>query len=409
MRLIVLTNLFPNPLQPTKAPFVRNELQALAQSHYVRVISPVSWTDELRSRLKGKGPISRTKVVTAERLHVDYPRYWYPPGILRQFYGHCFYHCVRKSVYSLAAAIQPDLIYSPWAYPDGWAAVKLAGEIGVPVVLKVHGSDILLLHRHKDRQQPTAVAVGTADGVVAVSRDLASHLARLGVAKNKIHLNYGGVNHAVFYPDEKGLARQKLGLTSNKTILLFIGNLVAVKDIPNLLNACSQLRQRGLEFELQIIGDGPLRSKLIAYCRQRGLAEIVIFQGTMPQAQLGDWFRAADLLVLASKSEGVPSVLLEAAACGTPYVATRVGGIPEIVDWGRGQLVEPGNSAELASGIEQALVKTWNREEKILRRSCEDSAGELEQILQQVVEARKPERQLIHSKSLELPANCERY
>ena len=389
MRILALTNLYPNPFQPTKAPFVRNELKALAKSHFVRVISPISWTDEVRSRLRGQAQFSRTKVATVDGVRVDFPRYWYPPGILRQYYGHFFYRCVGKTFHELAAAIQPDLIYTPWAYPDGWAAVRLAREIGVPVVLKVHGSDILLLDQHAGRQRPTAAAVCGADGVVAVSRDLGSHLARLGVSENKIHLNYGGVDHATFFPSAKVEARRKLGLPASKTILLYIGNLVKVKDIPTLLKACAFLRQRGLEFELRIIGEGPLRSQLTTLSHQHGLAETVNFQGVMPQTELADWYRAADLFVMSSSSEGVPSVLLEASACGTPYVATCVGGIPEILDWGRGSLVEPGNSADLASGIEKALTKTWDRGEKILERSIEDSARELELILQQVLDVRK--------------------
>jgi glycosyltransferase involved in cell wall biosynthesis len=389
MRILALTNLFPNPFQPSKAPFVRNELKVLAESHFIRVISPISWTDEVRWRLKGRPQFLRKKFVTADGFQVDFPRYWYPPGILRRYYGHFFYRCVRKSFHALAAAIQPDLIYTPWAYPDGWAAVQLAGEIDVPVVVKVHGSDILLLNEHVGRQRPTAEAVCGADGVVAVSRDLARRLRGMGVSEDRIHLNYGGVDRAAFLPGDKAEARRNLGLPTNKTILLYIGNLVTVKDIPNLLRACSVLRQRGLNFELRIIGEGPLRRELTTFARQQGLADRVLFQGAMPQAQLGDWYRAADLLVLSSRSEGVPTVLLEASACGTPYVATSVGGIPEILDWGRGRLVSPGNSNELADGIEQALTKTWNPGERILGRSNEDSARELEHILQQVVDVRK--------------------
>lgn len=389
MRILALTNLYPNPFQPTKASFVRNELKVLAESHFIRVISPISWTDEVRWRLRGRTRFLRKKFTSVDGLHVDFPRYWYPPGILRQYYGHFFYRCVRKSFHELAAAIQPDLVYTPWAYPDGWAAVQLANEIGVPVVVKVHGSDILLLNQHPGRKRPTAEAVCGADAVVAVSRDLMKRLSGLGVSEDRIHLNYGGVDRAAFFPGAKTDARRMLGLPTHKMILLFIGNLVAVKDIPNLLQACLLLRQRGLTFELRIIGEGPLRRELATYCRQQGLADTVFFQGTMPQVQLGDWYRAADLFVLSSRSEGVPSVLLEASACGTPYVATSVGGIPEIIDWGRGSLVEPGNSAELASGIEQALTRTWNPGEKILERSNEVSARELELILQEVVETRK--------------------
>jgi glycosyltransferase involved in cell wall biosynthesis len=288
----------------------------------------------------------------------------------------------------VAAALQPDLVYTPWAYPDGWAAVQLANEIGVPAVIKVHGSDILLLNAHAARLRPTATAVQGADGIVAVSHDLASHLNRLGTPRDRIHINYGGVDQNVFFPGSQEDARNKLGLASSKRILLYIGNLVPVKNIPVLLTACKLLRRRGIEFELRIIGGGPLRNRLAGLCRQYDLAETVFFQGVMSQSRLGDWYRAADLFVLPSNSEGVPSVLLEASTCGTPFVATRVGGIPEILEWGRGSLVEPANAAELAAGIENALARSWEPGERILDRSMEDSAQELELILRKVVDER---------------------
>jgi glycosyltransferase involved in cell wall biosynthesis len=385
MRILVLTNLYPNPFQETKAPFVRNEIRILAKSNTIRVISPISWTDEVRARLQGMPKFSRTSAIR-DGIQVDYPRYWYTPGLLRHYYGHLFYRCARRSFHQAAASLQPDLVYAPWAYPDGWAAVKLADEIGVPAVIKVHGSDILLLNQHPGRLGPTTAAVREAAGIVAVSRDLATLLARLGAPPHKIHLNYGGVDRAAFFPGPQEDARQKLGLPLKKRILLFIGNLVPVKNIPDLLAACQLLRMRGFDFELRVIGGGPLRKVLEGYCRQHGLAETVFFQGTMPQSQLGDWYRAADLFVLSSNSEGVPSVLLEASSCGIPFVATRVGGIPEILEWGRGRLVEPANAALLADGIEQALATSWQPGEKVLERSMEDSAHELERILRKVVD-----------------------
>jgi glycosyltransferase involved in cell wall biosynthesis len=383
MRILALTNLYPNVFQETKAPFVRNELLGLSHSHTVRVISPISWMDELRGCLRGIRLTCRS--TTRDNIPIDYPRYWYPPGLLRQYYGQLFYQCARRVFHQVATSLQPHLVYTPWAYPDGWAAVRLAREIGVPVVIKVHGSDILLLNQHQAKLIPTTSAVRQADGIVAVSRDLTTRLTQLGVPPNKLYVNYGGVDQSTFFPGSRALAREKLGLPATRRVLLFIGNLVAVKDIPCLLTACTHLRKRRDDFELRIIGGGPLRSELQRLCRQHELTDTVYFEGTMPQSQLGDWFRAADLFVLSSKSEGVPSVLLEAASCGTPFVAPRVGGIPEIVEWGRGVLVKPGDPSDLARGIEKGLEQVWPGEERILQRSAQDSAWELEQIFEQVL------------------------
>src|SRR5581483_6433525 len=118
-------------------------------------------------------------------------------------------------------------------------------------------------------------------------------------------------------------------LPEDRPLVLFIGNLVPVKGVEVLIDACSRLAGRGVRFTACLIGQGPLRGKLEGQIARLGLGECVRLVGGLPHHQLGDWYRAAGVFVLPSYSEGVPSVLLEAAACGTRVVASEVGGIPE--------------------------------------------------------------------------------
>src|SRR4029079_13229107 len=103
------------------------------------------------------------------------------------------------------------------------------------------------------------------------------------------------------------------------------------------------------------VGGGSEASAISDEIKHRGLAERVTMLGAVPHAKLADYYRAADLTVLPSLSEGVPNVLMESIACGTPFVASNVGGIPEIADPDMDCLVPPADPPALARGIEQHL------------------------------------------------------
>jgi glycosyltransferase involved in cell wall biosynthesis len=129
-----------------------------------------------------------------------------------------------------------------------------------------------------------------------------------------------------------------------------------------------------------VIGAGPLRATLEEQARKLGLSDRVRFLGSLPQEQLADWYRSADLFVLPSHSEGVPNVLLEASACGTPWVASRVGGIPEIAHLGQSRLVTAKQAEELAGAMREMLAAPRASSGKLVR-SLEEVAEEVEDML----------------------------
>jgi glycosyltransferase involved in cell wall biosynthesis len=115
------------------------------------------------------------------------------------------------------------------------------------------------------------------------------------------------------------------------------------------------LQKQKVAFHLYLVGEGPLRARLETAYRGRGLSEVVSFVGMVLQERLPDWYRAADLTVLPSRSEGVPNVLRESLACGTPFVASRVGGIPELAHDPANRLVPPDDPEALAEALQQVL------------------------------------------------------
>lgn len=357
MRVLALTNLYPNLWEPQRATYNRRQLRILNRDQCpVRVISPISWSDELRHRRAGKPPLPPGRRAELDGMTIDHPRVYHAAGLLRGWYGRFYYWSVKRTFHRVLKEFKPTIVYAPWIYPDGWAAIKLAREAGLPVVLKAHGSDVLLLDQNPGRRAGTVEALKSADGIVAVSQDLAENMIALGANPERVRVIYCGVEKHLFHPGSKPAARQIVGFQGTEPQLLFVGNLVPVKGIDVLLKACARLRDEQHEYRLHIVGEGPLKASLVAQAESLAIGNRIQWHGSIPQVELPNWYRAADLLVLPSRSEGVPNVLLEASGCNTPWVATRVGGIPEIQHLGVNRIVASESVDELAVAINDLMA-----------------------------------------------------
>jgi glycosyltransferase involved in cell wall biosynthesis len=219
----------------------------------------------------------------------------------------------------------------------------------------VGGSDILLFTKDSARRRCILRVLHAADAVVAVSRNLRDRLIEMGIVAGKIRVIERGVDLELFSPGDRRSSRRKLFLPQDVPTLLWVGRMVPVKGLEVLLEACALLKQQGRRFRLNLVGDGPLRQSLGAAAARRGITDLVHFAGASAQDRLPDWYRAADLFVLPSRSEGVPNVLRESLACGTPFVATDVGGISEIASDVGNCLVPPGDAGALAGAIANRL------------------------------------------------------
>ncbi len=161
------------------------------------------------------------------------------------------------------------------------------------------------------------------------------------------------VVHCGVAPD---LYRARGPADAGRQRLLFVGRLAGIKGVPILLEAVATLRERFPAMTLTLIGDGPERGAIEAEAARRGIADHVEFTGYLSQAAVAERLAEADLFVLPSFAEGVPVVLMEAMAAGLPVVATRVGGVAELVEDGvSGVLTAPGDPGALAEGIGRLL------------------------------------------------------
>jgi glycosyltransferase involved in cell wall biosynthesis len=170
----------------------------------------------------------------------------------------------------------------------------------------------------------------------------------------------GSVDTELYRPLERSRACQEAGLDARRRHLLFLGRLDdRVKRVGALIEAFGALAERHPGGDLVIAGDGPDRAALTRLATSRAPAGRIRFTGWISDATArARLYNAADCLVLPSRSEGFPAVVGEAAACGTPVLASRVGGIGELVREGAtGWLVEPGDDAALRERLDFALAR----------------------------------------------------
>lgn len=183
-----------------------------------------------------------------------------------------------------------------------------------------------------------------------------------GISK-KIIVIPNGFKSDLFYHDDMQKCRRTLNLPENKKIILTVGNLLPIKGHKDLIDAISKIIGVKNNILSIIIGEGDLHSNIKWHIHSLDLDIYVIITGAKSNNEIPLWMNAADLFVLPSLNEGNPTVMFEALGCGTPFVGTKVGGVPEIITSDTyGLLVEPGNPEDLADKILIALEREWDRE-----------------------------------------------
>ena len=241
---------------------------------------------------------------------------------------------------------RPDIVHT-----HGYRADVLHGRVarkrGIPTVTTVHGfTGGDWKNRLYERLQRRAHR--RFDGVVAVSEPLKAELADAGVPSDRIYcIRNAWVRRPLL---DRSAAREQLGLDANRIWVGFVGRLSREKGADIFVEAVARLDDaRGA-----VIGTGSLRAALEARAEAADVAGRVRFIGMVPNA--GRFMKALDVFVLSSRTEGTPIALLEAMAAGVPVVATRVGGVPDVVSEAEAKLVEPERPTELAAAIGALLA-----------------------------------------------------
>jgi D-inositol-3-phosphate glycosyltransferase len=264
---------------------------------------------------------------------------------------------------------------------SGWVALQLQRSWQVPMV---HMSHTLGAAKNAAAQQPwehepprrlriEREILQRSDVVIAESPASKQHMSQVyDVDSGKIEIIPGGVDIATFRPQDRQQIRQSLGLAPEQPVLLFVGRLQPLKGIDILLRAAQIVQQQYPSLQVLVIGGGvdiqddhetQERQRLQALSQELGLACRVQFIKAQPQEILVQYYAAADVFVMPSHYESFGMVVLEAMACGTPVVASNVGGLTSTVVHGStGLLVPAGDWHAFAQAIVRLIASPLLRE-----------------------------------------------
>jgi glycosyltransferase involved in cell wall biosynthesis len=333
MKLLFISNLFPNGVEPTRGMHNAQQVAALSKQCEIKVISPMHQ------------PVPDE---TWRGIAVTHPRFVHVPLLSRPLNGWLF----ARAVEPVIRRERFDIALVNWAYPDAYGVMLMAAKLKFPFATTVQGSDVNVFFRSATRKRQVLRALRASHAVFARSKALQARLADEGIDAVTV---YNGIDRERFRPCDRMEACAALGLPPDRRRILFVGNLLPVKGPTSLAAAFKQLDDLR-DVDLVFVGSGSEAARLPA-------GERLFVVGARPYEEIPLWMNACDVLCLPSLSEGLPNVALEAMACGLPVIASRVGGIPEVVrDGTNGFLVPPSDPRALADALRRSFTTKWDRE-----------------------------------------------
>lgn len=364
MRVLLFSNHYPGSDAPTRGTYNQSLWRALGKHCDVRVVGPIPfWTRQKRPRDLLIPP-------RESRFGLDaaFPSFFSIPGVVA-LHGHASFLSLAGYLAWVWRQFPWDVVVGSNAYPDGVGAADLARVSRAPLVQNVIGTDVNELPERPGLGPQIKSALRRAGRVIAVSRAMAERVVSLGVPRARVVAQHNGVDGQVFAPRGIEEARRRVGLDHRhgRPVIVYVGNVKIGKGVEVLVEAMAPLTRRHGKKDalLCVVGSGEADREIAARVRDLGLSSHVRLAGRQPHGDVPFWIGAGDVLCLPSYMEGCPNVVLEALASGRGVVATRVGGIPELVrDGENGYLVPPGDPEALADGLAKALSRRWDADEQ---------------------------------------------
>jgi len=382
MNIIWLTPQFPSSLTNIKGIYIYRTVKELSKYFdiYVICLYPATppfvemikyWKDWKRiySDWKINYTNNSSEFMDFGNGKIIYLRYFrLPRGKYHHIEGWFSYFQARKQLSKIVNS--QSIIHANWIFPAGTMASIISKKYKVPFIVSLMGSDVNRLVKGTKFWRAAKKILYRADKITAVTEDLFEKCS-----DKKMHLDNSKIMQIDniyesdrFIVKDRKYCRKLLNIDLNKKVIFFAGGLIPVKNVDILIEAFDILLNEGNDALLYLAGSGTEEGNIRRMIEMKGITNKVFLLGPLQSKDLINYFNSADLFCLPSKSEGMPNVVIESLFCGTPVVASNVGGIPTLIkDAENGFLVPRNKKKLLAKAIEKSFNTVWNRE--IIRKS----------------------------------------
>jgi len=363
MNILTISSLYPNNKDPKHGIFIETRLRNLiADFPEIKpiVIAPVPWFPFSSAKFGEYAKFA--DVVNQEvrnNIEVHHPKYVVIPKIGMYLTPFFMTIAIAKVIKKLKKQGKHfDLIDGHYFYPDGVAIARVAEKYKIPFTCTARGTDINLIPQQPKARSMIQTVFTKAAHMMTVCQALKDEMLALGANSTDITVLRNGVDLELFKPSTiEEQQRLKPELAISDKLVMSVGWLIERKGHYLIIDAIKSLDN----VTLAIAGNGPDKKQLQAQVKKLGLEGRVLFLGALSQTELNKWFRAADITVLASSREGWANVLLESMSSGTPVVATKVWGTPEVVASEEAGILVDRNVTSIKTGISQLLQNLPSR------------------------------------------------
>lgn len=357
MRILTLSTLFPAASRPNFGIFVERQTAALTavRDFAVTVINPIGVAPWPLNMFADKTRLGDLRNEQWGELDVYRPRFTAIPKIGGRLNPGMIARAVLPLAKRLHAEIGFDLIDAEFFYPDGPAGMRLSDALGIPFTIKARGADIHHWGKQPGSLEQILEAARKSAGLLAVSGALKADMVALGMDADKIVVHYTGLDQSRFMPRDRATEKARLGIAG--PLILSVGALIPRKGQDLLISALPALP----DAMLLLAGRGESEADYRALAAKLGVADRVSFLGSVPHDDLPALFAAADVMALVSSSEGLANAWVEALACGTPIVASDVGGIRELVKTREAGRIVPRTPEAITAAIKDIVANPSSR------------------------------------------------
>jgi N-acetyl-alpha-D-glucosaminyl L-malate synthase BshA len=377
INILTITSTFPRWTGDTEPPFIFNIVKNLKK--YNSNLKVVVLAPHYKGA-KTEETLSGIKIYRFKYFIGRWEKLCYQGGIMANIKKNKFlYLLIPVFLFLQFLAIKKiikkekiDIIHIHWFFPQGLlvALYKRIFNKNIKIICTVHGGDIFNL-QGKLFDLLKSYIFKNVDAITAVSNAIKKEILKYKINPAKINVIHNAIDTNIFNSNRSAksiLLKQKYNISS--FCLLFVGRLVEKKGVIYLINAMPAILSMLLKTKLLIIGDGPELSRIKERVKKLKLQDNVLFAGKIGNNELPDYYKAADIFIgpsiIASDydTEGFGIVFIEAMACGTPVIATNVGGITDIIKHNQtGILIPQKNPDAIADAVVDLLKNTKKREQ----------------------------------------------